>query len=241
MSTHGSGSENGGRKIDIGLWITGAVVLSLIAAYFLIPGAKDWAHQAWGVISSGDQERIQEWVQRYDPWGPALTVALFVLQMFLVVVPSFGLMLVCILAYGKWWGSVLCVVGILTASSVGYLIGRLLGKGAVTRLVSDSAEKKMEGYVEDYGLWAVIVFRMAPFLSNDAVSFVAGLVRMSYLRFILATLIGIVPLTALLAFMSRSPERLKQGLIYGSAVSLVLLITYIIWDRRRNGSENSSD
>ncbi len=49
--------------------------------------------------------------------------------------------------------------------------------------------------MDDYGFWAIIVTRINPFLSNDAISFVGGLLRMGYWKFIGAiyveTLIGL--------------------------------------------------
>jgi uncharacterized membrane protein YdjX (TVP38/TMEM64 family) len=57
-------------------------------------------------------------------------------------------------------------------------------------------------------------------LSNDAISFVAGLLRMGYWRFIAATLAGIAPLTIFIAIMGQSNDTLLQGLLWGSIVSL---------------------
>ncbi|WP_373055639.1 TVP38/TMEM64 family protein [Zunongwangia sp. H14] len=87
--------------------------------------------------------------------------------------------------------------------------------------------------MEDYGFWAVIIARVSPVLSNDATSFVAGLLRMGYWKFIAATLAGIIPLTGAIAYLGGNFQRLKSGLIWISAVSLVLLIIYIIYDRKK--------
>jgi len=56
----------------------------------------------------------------------------------------------------------------------------------------------------DYGFWAIIVTRVNPFLSNDAISFVGGLLRMGYWKFIAAALVGIAPLTSFIAIMEKA-------------------------------------
>ena len=85
--------------------------------------------------------------------------------------------------------------------------------------------------MDEYGIWAIIIARISPFLSNDAVSFVAGFATMRYWQFILATMAGIVPLTILLAWLGENNERLKTGLIWVSVVSLVLFIAYVVYNK----------
>jgi uncharacterized membrane protein YdjX (TVP38/TMEM64 family) len=51
-----------------------------------------------------------------------------------------------------------------------------------------------------------------------------------------ATVAGVVPLIALLAYLGEESNRLKTGLLWVSAVSLVLFGGYVWWDRRRQKS-----
>ena len=85
--------------------------------------------------------------------------------------------------------------------------------------------------MDRYGIWAIIIARMSPFLSDDAISFVAGFATMRYWQFILATFAGILPLTILLAWLGEDWERLKNGLVWVSVVSVILFICYIIYDK----------
>jgi uncharacterized membrane protein YdjX (TVP38/TMEM64 family) len=56
---------------------------------------------------------------------------------------------------------------------------------------------------------------------------------MNYFKFITATLIGIAPLTLLIALTGRNIDSLKSGLLWGSLVSLVLFGLYIWWDKKQ--------
>ena len=213
------------------LLVTGLILATLVGAYFIFPGFQAAINEGWDVLSSGDEQKISSWVEQFGFWGPFFIVLAMVLQMFLVVVNVVALMLVAIIAYGPVWGSVIAVAAVVVASTVGYMIGRWLGETGVSRLIGQKAEKKVHQFVSDYGIWAVIVARVSPFLSNDAVSFVAGLVRMGYFKFLSATLAGIVPLTILLALLGENKDRLLNGLIWIGGLSILLFVGYVLYDK----------
>ena len=89
----------------------------------------------------------------------------------------------------------------------------------------------MERYIDRYGFGAVVIFRVAPFLSNDAISMVGGILRMDYWKFIGATLLGITPLAVLTGYFGQNISTLKTGLIWIGSISLVLYSIYIINDQ----------
>lgn len=202
-------------------------------AYFLLPDFQRFCQEAWQVLTSGDEGRVADWVAQFGFWGPALLLVLFFVQMVAFVIPSWLLILVCILAYGPWWGSGLALVGILMASAAAYFIGKSLSEATLLALLGEKAEKKMASYLENYGLGTVVVFRLAPFLSNDTISFVAGLTRMGLSRFMAGTALGIIPLIGLLAYLGGNTERLQQGLIWASAVCLIGFGLYVWWDKKK--------
>ncbi|EMR03305.1 TVP38/TMEM64 family protein [Cesiribacter andamanensis] len=209
-----------------------------IAAYFFIPSFQQSLQEGWQVLGSGEEEKISEWVSQFGAWGPLFIILAMVAQMFLLVVNVVALMLVAILAYGPFWGSALAIAAVLVASTIGWALGRSLGEAGVVRLIGQKAEKKVSHFMDRWGVWAIIIARVSPFLSNDAVSFVAGLARMSYLKFIGATLAGITPLTILLAWLGENNERLKTGLIWVSAISIAALLGYMLYSRLKRGKAN---
>ena len=72
-------------------------------------------------------------------------------------------------------------------------------------------------------------------------SIVAGLLKMSYKKYILATLAGITPLIILLAIYGKNGKILR-ALIWIAVASLIILIIYVIIDkkRRKTGQQNKS-
>lgn len=211
-----------------------SVAIFLIAAicYWTIPSVQEFFDQTWEVVTSDDKQRMRQYVRQLGWAGPLVLVALMTVQMFLIVVPSVFIMAAAIIAYGPYWGSLVAMTAILVASTVGYWIGRSFNNAMTERLIGTKNAKKLEDFIEDYGFGAVAIFRLNPFLSNDAISFVAGILNLSYWKFIGATLLGTAPLTVFLAVMGKTTERMESGLLWGSLISVVLFAAYIYWDKK---------
>ncbi|WP_031426976.1 TVP38/TMEM64 family protein [Flavimarina sp. Hel_I_48] len=219
-------------KSKLPLYISIGLVVAIVLSYFFIPSVHEFLNEAWDVLTSDDKTRIKEWVSDFGWLGPLVIILAMILQMFLLVIPSVLLMVVAILAYGPLWGSLIILAAVFAASSVGYVLGLYFGQFFVDKILGRKSEQKIEDFLDDYGFWAIAITRFNPFLSNDAISFVAGVLRMGYWKFILATMVGIVPLTLYIAFIGQSIDQLKSGLLWGSLASLVLFGAYIYWDKK---------
>lgn len=222
------------------LYVSVLLLGTLILLYFLVPSVNQFFSDAWGVLSSGDEQRISDWVEQFSWWGPLIIIFAMIAQIFLLVIPTPLLMVVTVVAYGPYAGAVIILVAIFCASSFGYGLGAYFGTPLIDRFLGVKSEKKVEGFLEDYGFWAVIVTRFSPFLSNDAVSLVAGILRMGYARFIGATMLGIFPLTVIIAYLGENNERLKTGLIWVGIISLIMFLAYVWWDKKKQ-KQNSND
>ncbi|MCT8339225.1 TVP38/TMEM64 family protein [Flavobacteriaceae bacterium TK19130] len=229
-------SKQDNKKSDknrLPLYLSGALIIGLVASYFIFPSVSDFFDEAWQILTSGDEQRVNEWISGFGWLGPIVLVLAMVAQMFLIIVPTVVLMVVSILAYGPIWGSLLVLVAVFAASSVGYAVGNYFGEALIENVIGRKTESKIEDFLENYGFWAVVITRINPFLSNDAISFVAGILGMGYWRFIAATLVGITPLTFLIAILGETTDSLKNGLLWGSGISLIIFLAYVYWDKKR--------
>lgn len=224
------------RKTQLPLAFSVWIITMLVSFYFFDPHFKASINEAYRILSSGDRGQIKSWVEQIGFWGPLAIITGMTVQMFLVVIPSVILMVVAILAYGPLWGILLVLAAIAVASTVGYIIGKLLSPVTVEKMIGKDKKDKLTFYVDNYGFWVVAIVRLSPAFSNDAISFVAGLLKMRFISFISATLAGTLPLAALLAYFGGKSERLETGLIVVSALSLLSLIGYIYFDRKKRGS-----
>jgi len=216
-------------------WLSGlsiGLLIMFVALYFIWPDYRVFLQEMWLSLTSGDRQQVRLWVEKAGLFGPLLIILLMTLQMFTFVIPSWLLMIVAVIAYGPWWGGLLSIVSVSIAGAVGYGIGLLVGQKALARVIGREAERRVIAETNRYGIWAVFMARLNPFLSNDLVSFVAGVLRMGFPRFMTATLAGIAPLAVMIGYFGREDSQMKWGLLVISLVSLAGLVVKIWFDRR---------
>jgi uncharacterized membrane protein YdjX (TVP38/TMEM64 family) len=221
------------------LIFTGYLVVLAVGSYFRYPGFHDFVNTACEVLASGENQRIQSWVRQFGAWGPAAVVAGMILQMFLFVIPTLVLMIASVLAYGPFWGLALIMASVFAASSIGFWIGKWFGPVTVQKMVGAEKVEKVENLVNRYGFWVIVVARLSPILSNDAISFAGGLLRMQYPKFIGATLAGTLPLAAILAFVGKDTSNIETPLILLSGLSLLGVAAYIYQDHQKRKSADA--
>ena len=95
----------------------------------------------------------------------------------------------------------------------------------------------VEGYFKKYGIRTILVCRLLPFVSFDAVSYFAGLTPMGFLAFFVATGIGQTPATIVYSYvggmLTGGAKMLMIGLLcLFSLAILVSIIRQIYTDRQ---------
>jgi uncharacterized membrane protein YdjX (TVP38/TMEM64 family) len=205
-------------------------LITLIACYFIFPGFQSGVNEAFEVITSEDKDQIRDWVQRFGMLGPLVLILAMGVQMFMLIIPNILLFVIAILCYGPVWGGLISLIGVFVSSSLGYFIGKKLGPRAIDRFVSQEKQEKIQVFIDRYGMKAVVVFRLSS-MSTDSLGFVAGILEMNYKKYILATLAGVTPVIILIAIYGTN-GKLETALIWLASISLVILVIYIILDRK---------
>jgi len=230
-----SKDENQSSNKFSSIWVIvtlSVLILALIIAYFTVPPFQDFANNAYRVFSSGDRERISKWVKQFGIWGPLFIIIGMTAQMFLFIVPSILLIVVSVIAFGPWWGALYALIAVVVASGIGYIVGYAANESFVNWMLGKKTKEKLYARIEERGfLGVVVIARINPLLSNDAISFFAGLIKFNFWKFMGATVAGIIPLIAMVGLLGANMERLKQNLWILSGVVLLGFAGYYIYNR----------
>lgn len=222
----------------LSFYIAGFILLCGILAYFTIDPFQNFLNHTWDVLLSRDQTRTEKYFDQFGIWGPIAIIVFIILQMFLIVFPSWLPTIVAVMAYGFWQGILISLTGILLASTIGYYIGTRLKGPVLKKIFGEKKMKQMDFWINNYSFGTVVLFRISPFLSNDGISFIAGMVEMGYKKYMGATLLGIVPLTFAVAHFSDNIQTLKNGLYWVGGGGLLIYAVYVYFDykkRKKNG------
>ncbi|MFH1649407.1 MAG: VTT domain-containing protein [Candidatus Woesearchaeota archaeon] len=127
-------------------------------------------------------------------------IVLFLLQTAESVVPVFpGVVLAAVAGYtfGTFVGAIISLLANLAGASIVYYLAR---KIPIDIIIGKHEMLRYESYVKRHGTLAVLVGRMAIVFPNAAISAGASLGRMHYLRFIILSAIGSLPVLVLFSY-----------------------------------------
>lgn len=163
------------------------------------------------------------------PVGAALFVAVYTMRP-IILFPASLLTIVAGLVFGPVIGGVLSIIGSNASATVAYFIGRYFGG----EVVED--KEKGEGFVARYSVRlrrnafeAVFVMRLV-YLPYDLVNYAAGLLRVGWTPFILATALGSVPgtLSFVLLGSSLGPDALSGDPEFEPLVLVASVVLFVV-------------
>ncbi len=211
------------------LWLCLAVAAVFALLYLLSEAFRVETNRALGILSRGDVAGLRDYIVSFGAWGPVASLSLMVLQALIAPVPSFLVTFANGLAFGVLWGWVLSVVGHALAAAVCFGISRSVGRVPVEALVGKAGLEAADLWFERWGLYAVFAGRLVPGVAFDAISYAAGLTRMRFGSFMVASVLGILPQTFLYSYLGqRAPEYVglflvTSGLVVAGVLGVAML------------------
>ncbi len=137
-------------------------------------------------------EGAAEWMRGYGGWAWAAGMGLIALDIFLPI-PATAIMAALGVIYGPLVGGAISALGSVLAGLVGYGLCRAIGPRLAERLAGARGMADARRLFERWGGWMVAASRWLPVLP-ETVSFLAGLARMPFWRYLAALACGAVPL-----------------------------------------------
>jgi uncharacterized membrane protein YdjX (TVP38/TMEM64 family) len=169
--------------------ITAAIIIAIALAMLLIIGPK-----------AGTVENLRATMVASGRWSIAISIGLSVAQAIIAPLPMNVITITNALVFGPIWGGLLSWFSSVLGASLCFLLSKRFGKPFAQKIVGTSIEKA-ERFFNKYGLHAMFLVRIMPFIPFDAVSYGAPLVGVRFSRFLLATAVGIVPSILLYSYL----------------------------------------
>lgn len=220
-------------------WCKAAVAISFVAL-----GIVTW----WLLRDNGsyarwlDAQSALEGVRTMGAWGPVAIIVLLSLAILISPLPSAPIALAAGAAYGHTWGTLYVLIGSELGAITAFMLSRYLGQEFVHRHFGARLSSGLAGS-QRVLMATVFISRLLPFVSFDLVSYAAGLTVLSFARFALATLAGILPASFLLAHFGStlsSGNPLSGWLIVG-VIGLLGVAPLIVQVLRKNSALSSSN
>ena len=208
------------RQYDV-LWRLIAALLALAVMYLVYRQLN-----GTGVLEMiGNSDRLRQEVIALGYLSGLAVVGLMATAVVINPVPSAPIALAAGAVFGHTWGTIYVVIGAAMGAVVAFSIARTLGYQVLERFLGQRF--KRYGEINQNRLMIMVfISRLIPFISFDLVSYAAGLTALSYGRFAIATLIGLVPTSFLLTHFGSelAATELNQALVALVMLGVVALI-----------------
>jgi len=140
-------------------------------------------------------------VESFQAGGlPILFVAMIV-QALAIPIPSEFILICGGAAFGFLFGWLVGALGSVVAAFISFYISRKGGRSVAIRFVGERGIKFADNWFNRWGVWAVLLGRVAPFIPFDVISYSAGLTQMKFRSFIVPTVIGALPRALFYSFL----------------------------------------
>lgn len=198
-------------------------VLAVLAAAIAIGAVYVWLDRTGLLDRAADPDALRDLVRELGAAGPALIVGLMTVAIVVSPVPSAPIALAAGAAYGHLWGTLYVAAGSEAGALIAFAIARLAGGPALRDwLERSSSTAFLHRFLRSQNalMFAVFASRLLPFLSFDVISYAAGATPLAVWRFAVATLLGILPASFLLAHFG---DELASGDLRGAGLTVLLL------------------
>lgn len=190
------------RRAQIALILV--VLLAGAIAYFTIPAFRAEMEMLGRIAARNDVDALRAYILSFGIWAPMISVGLMILQSLIAPIPAFLVVFANGMAFGTIPGWLLSLFGQTLAATVCFNIARALGRNVVQALIGKYGLESADGWFARWGLIGLFITRLIPGIGFDAISYAAGLTKMTFRTFILVTLAGSGPQLLLYSFLGEN-------------------------------------
>lgn len=205
------------------------LVAIIIGSYYFVPGLKPEVDKAGALLAAVDIKGMKQYLISFGIWGPAVSMALMVLQALVAPLPAFVITFANAWIWGWLWGAVISWTGAMLGAVICFYLARWFGRPLVERLVGTKALAMSDRFFARYGKYTVLIARLIPVISFDLISYAGGLTNMKLWQFLWATGLGQLPATIVYSFLGENiTGGARYGLMVFSGVAALLILSLVI-------------
>jgi len=172
-----------------------AFLLAIAAIYLCVPDVRNTVNQLVFLLSMVDVSTVRGYVESAGLWAPLVSIGLMIFQAVLAPLPAFVVTFANAALFGWVLGSVLSWTGAMLGAVLCYWLAYWYGRSLMERVTPPDTLRRFDAMTDRWGHWAILVSRLLPFVPFDPVSYAAGVARISFVRFLIATGVGQLPAT----------------------------------------------
>lgn len=144
-----------------------------------------------GIFENCTPQGMKDYIGSFGMLAPVIYIAMFTIVP-LTLFPDAVLAVAGGMIFGLTLGTFYTIIGAVCGGTLSFFISRVFGRGLVEKLIKGKGEW-FEAGIEKRGFLFILMLRLIPLVPFDVISYGAGLSKIRYKDFVLATSIGIIP------------------------------------------------
>ena len=201
----------------------------VIAAFILFCAAVGWFIGRPLIQFVGEPEKFRAWVNESGIWGMIAFVGMTVFQVIIAFVPGEPLEIGAGYAFGAFWGTLLCIIGITLGSLIVFWLVRTLGVRLLEVFFTYEKIKSLK-FLQNEKRLALITFFLffLPGTPKDLLTYFVGLTKIDFKGFLFIVAVARIPsvITSTIGGSLLGSEKYILAVI---AFGITLLISVIGW------------
>ncbi len=201
----------------------------VIAAFILFCGLVGWFVGRPLIRFVGQPELFRAWVAKSGIWGMLAFVGMTAFQVVIAFVPGEPLEIGAGYAFGAFWGTVLCAVGITIGSLIVFLLVRKLGIKLLEVFFTYEKIKSLKFLQNKKSLWLLCFFLFfLPGTPKDLLTYFVGLTKIDFKGFLFIVSVARLPsvITSTIGGSLLGSEKYIFAVI---AFGVTLIISVVGW------------
>ncbi|MDW7680384.1 MAG: TVP38/TMEM64 family protein [bacterium] len=201
-------------------WFKLLILAAIAAAIFLIFQFTSLS------IADFTPTNVKNFILSFGVWAPVVFIVIYALRGAVLVIPVGIMSFAGGLAFGKWFGTIYILIGATLGASLSFMIARYFGRQFIETFswLHKGKIKQFDEGIERNGFRMMLFMRLMPLFQYDAVNFGAGLSKIKYRDYVLATFIGMAPGGFINATLGSSLENIISVQFFAALGFFILLM-----------------
>jgi len=196
------------------------LILFIIIAIFLL--------KYFELASYFNLDMIREKINEFGIFAPLIFIIFYTLAT-IFFFPGIPLTVSSGIIFGTVFGTIYAVIGATLGASLAFLIVKYFGNSFVQDLIKKKFVKlnDYDKKLKENGFFSVLFLRLVPIFPFNGLNFSLGFTKVKFSDYFLATLIGIIPGSFILAYFGDSLLNLNIINIIISSLLFIFLILFL--------------
>ncbi len=171
---------------------------------------------------------VKNFILQFGVWAPIVFIAIYALRGAVLVIPVGIMSFAGGLAFGKWLGTIYILIGATLGASLSFAIARYFGRKFIESFswLHKGKIKQFDEGIEKHGFRMMLFMRLMPLFQYDAVNFGAGVSKIKFRDYALATFIGMAPGGFINAMLGSSLEKVIS-IQFLAALGVFILLLFV--------------